>query len=298
MSRPQRTPPSPPGGSSRREAPPLPPCRRGGQVEGPRSPARGPSAVRRPETWTPWVALSGAARRPRPAADRRGGAARGRGALADDADADHAGWFCVSTDPFPCPAAGCDFVAEYMTAAHLILVWEERDDPNLLRHAERAKQVGRNPRVVTYEPVVRAERLVLRLGGGRSAGARREIAWAGLILSLSSPVTWGAAEPGSLGVEEEILLVDEGDVRGRPRLLAHRRGADRRGEARAVRVLRRAGDARRRRRSARARRAATTSCVSWRRAPVRPESLCTRPARTRSRTARASRWCRWSATGG
>ncbi|NUO80642.1 hypothetical protein HUU05_11230 [candidate division KSB1 bacterium] len=32
-----------------------------------------------------------------------------------------------------------------MTAAHLILVWEERDDPNLLRHAQRAKEVGRNP---------------------------------------------------------------------------------------------------------------------------------------------------------
>ncbi len=38
-----------------------------------------------------------------------------------------------------------------MTAAHLILVWQERDDPNLLRHAERAKQFGRNPRVVPYE---------------------------------------------------------------------------------------------------------------------------------------------------
>ncbi|HEY7604169.1 MAG TPA: hypothetical protein VH760_07895 [Gaiellaceae bacterium] len=68
-----------------------------------------------------------------------------------DDDADHAGWFCVATDPFPCPAAGCAFVAEFMTAAHLILVWEERDDPNLLRHAERAKQVGRNPRVAAYE---------------------------------------------------------------------------------------------------------------------------------------------------
>jgi hypothetical protein len=70
----------------------------------------------------------------------------------DDDDSDHAGWTCIATDPFPCPAAGCDFVAEFMTAAHLILVWEERDDPNLLRHAERAKQVGRNPRVVGYQP--------------------------------------------------------------------------------------------------------------------------------------------------
>jgi hypothetical protein len=68
----------------------------------------------------------------------------------DDDSADHTGWFCVSTDPFPCPAVDCTFVAEFMTAAHLILVWEERDDPNLLRHAERAKAVGRNPRVVAY----------------------------------------------------------------------------------------------------------------------------------------------------
>ncbi|HST24692.1 MAG TPA: hypothetical protein VLJ76_01755 [Gaiellaceae bacterium] len=65
---------------------------------------------------------------------------------------DHRGWHCVSTDPFPCPAAGCGFIATFMTAAHLILVWEERDDPNLLRHAERAKKVGRNPRVVEYAP--------------------------------------------------------------------------------------------------------------------------------------------------
>ena len=69
-----------------------------------------------------------------------------------DSGEDHAGWFCVRTDPFPCPAAGCSFVAEYMTAVHLILVRVERDDPNLLWHAQRAKEVGRNPRVVGYEP--------------------------------------------------------------------------------------------------------------------------------------------------
>jgi hypothetical protein len=70
----------------------------------------------------------------------------------DDGSDDHAGWFCVHTDPFPCPASGCSFVANFMTAAHLVLVWEERDDPNLLRHAQRAKDVGRNPQVVVYEP--------------------------------------------------------------------------------------------------------------------------------------------------
>ena len=68
-----------------------------------------------------------------------------------DTDADHSGWYCVATDPFPCPASGCGFVANFMTAVHLVLVWEKRDDPNLLRHAGRAKEVGRNPRVVEYE---------------------------------------------------------------------------------------------------------------------------------------------------
>ena len=69
----------------------------------------------------------------------------------DDEDGDRTGWFCVRTDPFPCPAQGCDYVADFMTAAHLILVWEERDDPNLLWHAQRAMEVGRNPRIVAYE---------------------------------------------------------------------------------------------------------------------------------------------------
>ena len=67
---------------------------------------------------------------------------------ADDDDADYTGWFCVRTDPFPCPAGGCTFVADFMTAAHLAFISEERDDPNLLWHAQRALEVGRNPRRV------------------------------------------------------------------------------------------------------------------------------------------------------
>jgi hypothetical protein len=68
----------------------------------------------------------------------------------DDEGEDYDGWFCVRTNSFPCPASGCTFVAEFMTAAHLILVWQDSDDPNLLRHAARARDVGRNPRVVGY----------------------------------------------------------------------------------------------------------------------------------------------------
>jgi len=64
---------------------------------------------------------------------------------------DHDGWYCVRTRPFPCPAPGCDFVAEFMTAAHLILVWEAKDDPNLLDIAHKAQQVGRSPQIAPYE---------------------------------------------------------------------------------------------------------------------------------------------------
>ena len=70
----------------------------------------------------------------------------------DDSSEDYSGWFCVQTDPFPCPADGCGFVAGYMTASHLIIVWPEMDDPSLLRHAAAARDVGRNPKPLEYEP--------------------------------------------------------------------------------------------------------------------------------------------------
>jgi hypothetical protein len=72
----------------------------------------------------------------------------------DDSGTDYSGWFCVRTDPWPCPAEGCAFVAEHITAAHLIIVWPEIDDPNLLRHSAVARDVGRNPRPTEYEPAM------------------------------------------------------------------------------------------------------------------------------------------------
>lgn len=71
-------------------------------------------------------------------------------ALGDD-EQDFEGWYCVATDPFPCPAPECTFVAQHMTAAHRIIVWAERDDPRLLQHAALAQRVARRPRVIEYE---------------------------------------------------------------------------------------------------------------------------------------------------
>lgn len=70
----------------------------------------------------------------------------------DDSGEDYTGWFCVRTDPWKCPAEGCDFVARFLTASHLVIVWPEGDDPSLLRHAAAARDIGRNPQVTTYEP--------------------------------------------------------------------------------------------------------------------------------------------------
>ncbi len=69
----------------------------------------------------------------------------------DESGEDYTGWYCVQTDPWPCPAEGCDFVATFLTAAHLVIVWPQPDDPSLLRHAAAARDVGRNPRPVEYE---------------------------------------------------------------------------------------------------------------------------------------------------
>jgi hypothetical protein len=70
----------------------------------------------------------------------------------DDSGEDYTGWYCVRTDPWGCPATGCEFVAHFLTAAHLVIVWPEVDDPALLRHAAAARDVGRNPKPSLYEP--------------------------------------------------------------------------------------------------------------------------------------------------
>ena len=95
------------------------------------------------------------------------------------------------------PGGGLHFVAEFMTAAHLILVWEERDDPNLLRHAERAKRVGRNPHVVEYEPAY-----------GPSASYYAWEAAGRPVHGIRAGEFRCSAAPLGVGVEEELFLVD------------------------------------------------------------------------------------------
>lgn len=71
--------------------------------------------------------------------------------LRDDLDRDYSGWFCIRTDPWPCPAQGCSVAQPYVTAAHLIVVWPRKDDRMLLSYANDCQQIGRNPSIVEYE---------------------------------------------------------------------------------------------------------------------------------------------------
>lgn len=68
-----------------------------------------------------------------------------------DDDKDFGGWFCIATKPYPCPA-DCGFIAHHATAGHKILVWPEKDDPELLELAGVMMEKGRDPRVVEYAP--------------------------------------------------------------------------------------------------------------------------------------------------
>lgn len=81
----------------------------------------------------------------------RGDVAVSLGEASDETDEYDSGWFCIHTDPYPCPAPSCGFVANYMTAAHLIVVWPSADDRDLFTQARNARDAGRNPRIVEYE---------------------------------------------------------------------------------------------------------------------------------------------------
>src|SRR5262249_14976956 len=94
---------------------------------------------------------------------------------------DHDGWYCVRTNPFPCPAPGCDFVAEFMTAAHLILVWEAMDRADPLRPRARAAGGGPPPGDAPLRAGVGAARVLLRRGSGGEARPRNPPAGLGVV---------------------------------------------------------------------------------------------------------------------
>jgi hypothetical protein len=65
----------------------------------------------------------------------------------DDGATGDGDWFAIRTDPWPCPT--CGVAEDYVTACHHVVVAPSKDD--LIDHAARAAQVGRNPRIVHYD---------------------------------------------------------------------------------------------------------------------------------------------------
>lgn len=61
------------------------------------------------------------------------------------------GWFCITTDPWVCPDCKQLFQHVISDEDHRIVVWPEKDDPNLLRWAKKAVEIRLNPRVKEYE---------------------------------------------------------------------------------------------------------------------------------------------------
>src|SRR5204862_6980082 len=65
----------------------------------------------------------------------------------DDGANEDGEWFAIRTNPWPCPT--CGVPEDYVTACHHVVVAPSKDD--LLDHAARAAQVGRNPKIVRYD---------------------------------------------------------------------------------------------------------------------------------------------------
>jgi hypothetical protein len=64
-------------------------------------------------------------------------------------DSEYDGYYCIKVDPVTC---GCGKLMNYVEtdSKHIIIVWEEIDDDNLLSNAAELKRVGFNPKVVDY----------------------------------------------------------------------------------------------------------------------------------------------------
>lgn len=62
---------------------------------------------------------------------------------------DLSSWFCVRTNPYSCPCG--QFVADFITCAHVIIVWPSIDDVNLLQMCGVARDADRNPKVEQYK---------------------------------------------------------------------------------------------------------------------------------------------------
>src|SRR4026207_248391 len=75
-----------------------------------------------------------------------------KAAKAED-DLNYEGWYCIQMKPVICPGCGEPMCYVEPPHLHLIIVWEEKDDENLLQVCKELKDGDRDPIVIQYHPM-------------------------------------------------------------------------------------------------------------------------------------------------
>ena len=69
-------------------------------------------------------------------------------------DEEYEGWYCVQHNPVTCGGCGQPVCFIEPPTLHLIVVWEEKDDADMLRIAARLQKIDYEPIIVKYYPLL------------------------------------------------------------------------------------------------------------------------------------------------
>jgi hypothetical protein len=67
---------------------------------------------------------------------------------------DYDGWWCIQHYPVECGSCGNPVCYVEPPHLHLIVVWEEKDDSDMLRMAGRLQQIDLDPIIIQYAPIM------------------------------------------------------------------------------------------------------------------------------------------------
>lgn len=67
---------------------------------------------------------------------------------------EYEGWWCIQHKPIECEACGSFMCYVEPPSVHLIVVWEEKDDSDMLRLAARLKNINLDPIVIQFNPIM------------------------------------------------------------------------------------------------------------------------------------------------
>ncbi len=67
---------------------------------------------------------------------------------------DYDGWWCIQHYPVVCESCGNQVCYVEPPRIHLIVVWEEKDNADMLRMAGRLQQINLDPIIIKYAPIM------------------------------------------------------------------------------------------------------------------------------------------------